>query len=366
MTSSSSSSSSSSLSVTSSQVHYAQFGRCQNIKTGKTRCALSPDDCEPAQNEDGEKWYNALRLKEKGIDEPPCLCEDTLLGACVFVGAPGQHIKYECAPNRKEDYCRPEEDEDNTIFIDPTYDFLPMDPARTNCFCDAFKSSSTAITENIDDDIKKKNLTDIIKDRTRYGACYVPNDSNDYEKKKFFCAYSSDYCTDDHIWIHPNDVPSFFGKEGEYCNCEKTHIGGCVGGFQDFHCGISELDCRTNLFVRPIPLKEEHNHACFLCKETFSVFREEDEIDNANYDEESSYYISIRNIRIGIAVSVIIATAFLIGVFTWRWRRKKHLQQQQSNEDDHNNTAGDAEQYATENTSDEIKLEALSDEKEIL
>ena len=139
------------------------------------------------------------------------------MGACTFVG--GQHMKYQCAPRPhiKDDYCRPEEKDDGTgafIVIDPTYDILATNPTGTNCFCDAFKSADTGVMAN--------NHT-----FTSYGACYIPND-NDNENQ-FFCAYSSEYCTNDHIWVHPNDVPTILGKDDGYCNCENTHIGGCVG-----------------------------------------------------------------------------------------------------------------------------------------
>jgi len=383
------------MSVSSSQVHYAQIGSCQNVVSGKTRCAISPDDCEPARNEDGEKWYSAIRMEEKvesgsaSGSAAACRCEETLIGACVFVG--GKQMTYECAPRTtrsvtsgsssstatsssdeeqdndvdnnndddNEDYCRQEEDDDGNI-LDPSYEFLPANSAGTNCFCDALHS--------IEDD----SVTGRSSSRTRYGACYIPpnknnnnNKNDDTEDNKFFCAYSSEYCTGDHVWIHPNDVPTIRGDNGgdgdgakdtgtvtNYCNCETTRIGGCVGGFHDFHCGISEADCWNTMFVPPIPLKVAHNHACLLCKETMTIHPEQDEIDTMEFQNEdttttttSSSNSSNSNsnsnssitkagaIGIGIGVLVLVTFMVLISMTCLYIRKKKNRQQKKTNKD---------------------------------
>jgi len=292
----------SSLSFDSTHVQYAQFGRCQNIKTGKTRCAISLEDCIPPNNPHGEKWYNVIRLKEKDIDAVPCVCDNTLIGACKYNG----EIKYECAPRsfgKEDDYCR----EMNNI--QPTYEFLPANPSGTNCFCDSQKS--------VEDDT--------IHTRTKYGACYIPGNNN-----AFFCAYSSDYCTSNHIWIHPNNVPDILG-DGKYCHCENTHIGGCVGGFQDFHCGVSSLDCRTNQFVLPLKLKEEHNHACFLCKQTASI-------DDAKVDELGRIRDNNTSHNANKTVTIsVIGTMLVLGLVTICFVFLKRKKRRQKPIDSHSN-----------------------------
>jgi len=392
------------MSVSSSQVHYAQIGSCQNVVSGKTRCAISPDDCEPARNEDGEKWYSAIRMEEKvksgsGSSAAACRCEDTLIGACVFVG--GKQMTYECAPRTTRsvnsvssssssstatsssdeeqdnddiddaDYCRPEEDDAGNI-LDPSYEFLPANAAGTNCFCDALHS--------IEDD----SVTGRSSSRTRYGACYIPPNKNnknddDTEDNKFFCAYSSEYCTGDHVWIHPNDVPTIRGDNGSeggakgtgttnYCHCETTRIGGCVGGFHDFHCGISDSDCWNTMFVPPIPLKVEHNHACLLCQQIMTIHPEQDEIDTMEFQHQdttttttasSNSSTSNSNIaKAGVGVLLLLVTLTALIAMTCIFiRKKKNRQQKSSNEDnddddDNDNDDDDNKKKNDENDTD--------------
>jgi len=292
-----------SLSVESNQKHYASFGRCQNVNTGETRCAMTPEDCEPARNDDGERWFNDLRLQQKGIDDGPCKCENTLMGACVSVG--GKRMNYECAPRTKtveNDYCQPKDNEDGDSII-PTYEILPTNTAGTNCYCDALQS--------IEDDSIRKSPSSL----TKYGACY--NGSVD----DFFCAYSSDYCTGDHTWVHPSDVPSI-RSDGGYCTCEQTHIGGCVGGMYSFHCALSSDDCHWNTFVLPIDLKVQHNHACMLCEKTITLDPQPDEIAAIDFDPSSAPGLSlVAGISIGAAVTVVALA--LCGIVRYRVRKDK-------------------------------------------
>lgn len=274
---------------------------------------MTPDDCEPSRNEGGERWFSALRLKQKGVEEAPCTCRNTLVGACVTVG--GKHMNYECAPrtsNVEEDYCHKTEGGK-----DPTYEILPTNEAGTNCYCD--------ILQSIEDD----SIRGSPSARTKYGACYDHNAGEDEKENRFFCAYSSDYCTGNHMWVHPNDVPTIRG-DGEYCTCESTHTGGCVGGMHPFHCALSEQDCNWNTFVPPIRLKTDHNHACFLCEETFTVNPKQDEIDALAYMGYSKL-TSAEAISIGVASSAI-ALVVLVGLGRSFVRRKNRTQQKQATE----------------------------------
>jgi len=145
-----------------------------------------------------------------------------------------------------------------------------------------------------------------------------------------FCAYSSDYCTSNHIWIHPNNVPDILG-DGKYCHCENTHIGGCVGGFQDFHCGVSSLDCRTNQFVLPLKLKEEHNHACFLCKQTASI-------DDAKVDELGRIRDNNTSHNANKTVTIsVIGTMLVLGLVTICFVFLKRKKRRQKPIDSHSN-----------------------------
>lgn len=302
------------MTITSSQKHYARFGRCQNIETGATRCAMSPDDCEPAINEEGEIWISNLRLAQKGINEAPCKCENTLMGACVSVG--GKHMTYECAPRTKsveEDYCRKPSDGK----IDPIYDILPANTAGTNCYCDALQSIE-------DDSIRKSSSS-----RTKYGACYNPSSVSD----NFFCAYSSEYCTGEHVWIHPEDVPSI-RDSGEHCTCESTHIGGCVGGMYSFHCALSEYDCQWNRFVLPFALKQEHNHACFLCEQTMKLNPNPDEIDMTAFKGTTGLSTGAA-ISVGVAVSVVGLVLLGAVRFLMVGKKSKAVTKQKHVEEDH-------------------------------
>ena len=291
-----------SLVVTSSQKHYARFGRCENVKTGATRCAMTKDDCEPARNEDGERWYNDLRLKQKGIDDGPCKCGNTLMGACVTFGA--KQMNFECAPrtiNVEEDYCVGDENGDGTS-TDPTYAILPTNSAGTNCYCDALQSIE-------DDRIHRSSSS-----RTKYGACHNQDDGS------FFCAYSSEYCEGNHRWVRPELVPDIRG-DGGYCTCEQTHIGGCIGGMESFHCALSEDDCYWNEFVMPIPLKAQHNHACMLCEQTVSLDPKPDEIETLEYSPSTTSLSFTAGISIGITVSVV--SIVLCGMVRFYVRKDK-------------------------------------------
>jgi len=269
---------------------------------------MTPEDCEPARNEDGERWFNALRLEQKGIEGAPCTCQNTLMGACVSVG--GKHMTYECSPRTKdveEDYCRKTESGD-----DPTYEILPTNSAGTNCYCDALQS--------IEDDSIRRSASS----RTKYGACYIPNGVGDEKENQFFCAYSSEYCTGDHVWVHPNDVPNIHG-EGEYCTCDATHIGGCVGGMYPFHCALSKEDCNWNTFNLPISMKTDHNHACFLCEKVFTVHPKQDEIDTVAYRGSPKLATTVA-VSVGIAVSVVALV--LLGMTRSFVRKTKGNQKQ--------------------------------------
>lgn len=292
-----------SLAVTSSQIHYARFGRCQNIETLETRCAMTRDDCEPIGNDGGERWFNNLRLKQKGIDDGPCKCENTLMGACVSVG--GKTMDYECAPRTEkveEEYCLPHDDKDGNQ-IDPTYQILPTNSAGTNCFCDALQS--------VEDDKIRHNPSSL----TKYGACY------DSFRDEFFCAYSSEYCDHNHVWVHPSEVPSI-REDGGHCTCEQTHVGGCVGGSESFHCALSSDDCHWSGFVLPIALKTQHNHACMLCEKTISLEPKADEII-----ETLEYAPTIRSLTltagISIGVTVTVVAIVLCGVIRFYVRKDK-------------------------------------------
>jgi len=277
----------SSLALQSTQKHYARFGRCQNIKTGETRCAMTASDCEPARNDDGEMWYNDLRLKQKGIDDGDCKCENTLMGACVSVG--GNHMSYECAPRttREDDYCQAHDDDQDGNSVLPTYEILPTNSAGTNCFCDALQS--------IEDDSIRHSPASL----TKYGACFDPF------RDEFFCAYSSESCSGDHVWVHPKDVPDI-RPDGGFCTCEQTHIGGCIGGMYPFHCALSEEDCHWNSFVPPIPLKMQHNHACMMCEKTITLDPKPDEINTIEYAPNAMFSLSFTaGISIGVGVSVV-------------------------------------------------------------
>jgi len=295
----------SSIATQSSQKHYAKFGRCQNIETGKTRCAMTPEDCESARNENGERWYNDAYTKQKGIDDGDCKCENTLMGACVSVV--GKNMNYECAPRTKtveEDYCLPQDDV-NGILLDPTYEILPTNTAGTNCFCDALQS--------IEDDTIRNSPSSLNK----YGACF------DASKDEFFCAYSGEYCQGDHVWIHPQDVPDI-RADGGFCTCEQTHIGGCVGGFHNFHCALSEEDCHWNSFVLPIDLKMEHNHSCLLCDRTVSLSIKPDEIvDSVEFDPSLAPRGLSFTAGISIGVAVTVIGLVLCGVMRYYARKDK-------------------------------------------
>lgn len=277
-----------------SQVHYYKPGRCQNIKTEETRCALTPDDCEPARNVDGEKWVNAIQMEVEGMEA--CNCETTMIRACM---SGGTSMTYNCAPGHEEDYCRANTNIPNELQF---YDFIPTNAAQTTCFCDGMRSQNDVLA----------------RIRTRYGACYVPASLQLNQKEQFFCAYSSDYCKGDHIWVHPDDVLEILGEEE--CHCENTRIGGCVGGFQDFHCAVTEFDCISNIFVPPIMLKSEYNHACLLCDETMTTQPKQDEINEVLFStEKTEIFTTVPTIAIIISVLVIILSALAI-MFTVCWK----------------------------------------------
>jgi len=272
------------------QIHFYKPGVCQNLETKKSRCAVSSDDCIPRSAKFGEKWMNSNAMEIANI--PSCTCEKTQVKAC-FTKIDGGHSKeFRCAP-RKDDYCDKGDD---------SYNFVPSNAANSVCFCDELRSM-------IDEPAKP----------TLYGACLDPTD-----KANFFCAFSPDYCEMGHVWVDPRVVKSLGGEE---CTCENTRVGGCVGGFQGFHCAISEDGCYSNTFIKPLSLKAEHNHACLLCNKRTRIYKE-DEIDHTPNRSQSS---GSNKKAVAIALCVTLVVLIALSMAYYLQGRKKKYGKEESN-----------------------------------
>uniref|UniRef100_A0A7S2WIY2 EGF-like domain-containing protein n=1 Tax=Eucampia antarctica TaxID=49252 RepID=A0A7S2WIY2_9STRA len=266
---------------TTTQSHFYKPGVCQDLETKRNRCSLTSDDCIPRSAKNGERWMNSAVMEQAGL--PSCSCEKTEIKACFKAINGGNSKEYRCAP-RKDDYC--DQGDDN-------YGFVPTNAVNSVCFCDDLRS-----------------MIDAPEKPTLYGACVDPADS-----KKFFCAFSPDYCELGHTWVDPLIVKILKGEN--YCTCENTRVGGCVGGFNGFHCAIAEDDCLSNNYINPLALKTKHNHACFLCNKRTRLYKK-DEIDNTSSQSNS-------NTTVIVALCTTIGAIGLVAivVYSQRVRQKK-------------------------------------------
>ena len=225
--------------VLSFSVSYAKTGTCENIRTDEQRCALQASDCEPShvegeKNVEGERWYSAYRMEQRGF--PQCSCGETTIGACLGVGdigVSGVMLDFRCAPHPESCHLR----EGETFGM---VNFSLKDNAQ--CTCSGLSDANDSGSQS----------------PTLYGACRHQKDA-----EKHFCAYSSSNCEEGYDWIDPSSVSEMIGFS---CTCENTRVGGCVGGFTEFICAVSQDDCDWDTYFPPATLKEKHGYDCRLCK----------------------------------------------------------------------------------------------------
>jgi len=251
----------------------ADTGACRNVVTGKQRCAMQASDCEPTHingdlNVQGEKWYSAYVLDQNGFDA--CTCADTAIGACMSCNGEDA-LEFSCAPT-ETGYC-------NTGQTQEFFGYNPYPLDEDYCGCASYGRSSSGIAEQT---------------QTRYGACQDLS-----SESKHFCAYSPAACEDNHVWVQPDLTKQVIGTD---CHCANVRIGGCVGGFSNFHCAVTEDDCTWDQYFAPYSLKEKHDHVCSLCESSPTV----DEIDEI--DQMSSF--SKKGLSIGEIVGIAIVPVF--------------------------------------------------------
>lgn len=292
-----------------SQVHYLKPGRCKNVETGETRCAMSPTDCELISNKNGERFYNSIRSEQEGF--PPCSCETTLIGACIKGGT---SMTYECAAHKEA--CIPSTDVSASL---QHYGFIPQNVAGTNCKCSGMFTDAALVS------------------RTKYGACYIPS-----TPEVNFCAYSSEYCDGAHEWLSPMEVMDVLGKE---CHCEHTRIGGCVGGFHSFHCAATSADCISNAYYTPIELKRDHNHECYLCNEKWSLDLNLDELsDRPSTSDSSSESDTSMIIGLSTTIAVLMLSIGLMFGMMMKFKTNRKVPKIESNDDVQMSVSTDSEQ----------------------
>lgn len=216
--------------------NFAETGACENVVTSKRRCAMQASDCEPTHidgnlNTQGEKWHSAYRLKQRGFDA--CTCEDTEIGACMSINDGEASLNFSCAPTQTG-YCNKGTQE--------SFGSLSQGINEGYCGCASYGRSSSGIAEQT---------------ATRYGACQDLS-----SKSKHFCAYSPAACEENHLWVQPELTKQVIGTD---CHCANVRIGGCIGGFENFHCAVTEDDCTWDDYFAPLSLKEKHGHTCNLC-----------------------------------------------------------------------------------------------------
>lgn len=301
------------------ETFYAETGTCEHITTGEQRCALLPSDCEPSHVDGeknvvgGERWYNAYRMKQRGVN--PCTCETTPVGAC-FVGGAGLDgsggiaaLEFRCAPHPES--CVSSRGETFGEFGD-----IPLEDGA-ECGC-----SVLGVLEewDADDDYDEDDAVELppAQSATLFGACY--NDENDH-----FCAFSPSDCKggdEGYSWMDPASVKDLLGYD---CTCADTHIGGCVGGFMGFACAVTSEDCSWDSYYPPRSLKKTHGYSCRLCKPIENRMIKADAIDALTLEKsvapgDASNAKTIAG-TIGGAIGVFAGIAItLISVFVCKKR----------------------------------------------
>jgi len=271
---------------------YAEMGVCENVETGIQRCAMQLSDCEPThfidgeKNEIGEKWYSAYRQKQRGF--APCDCMQTSMGVCTKSLEISDADKGESSSNNNEN--------------NELNDRIQCAPHAQACqrSVESFGFLSTSSINSCNCVFNENNP----EKRTKYGACQDVISSRN--NKDHFCAYSPEDCEgDNHVWIYPEDTLKILKME---CFCEEVRIGGCIGGFSNFHCAITEDDCNWDKFYSPISLKEEHGMSCRLCRPSTNDVSnlETDEIDGLKKKGLTAWEIS------GISILSVNSFAFLV------------------------------------------------------
>lgn len=206
----------------------AEIGVCEDVQSGRMRCAMQSSDCKPQQIDNGsvqgEKWYSAYMQKQRGQEF--CSCQDTSIGSC----------NSRCSPQQLG-YC----DHSSEIFHD-----------------------AMTVTHNVD--CKCNNAL--------YGACQDLSSSMNH-----FCALSPSDCEEDHhhFWIEPSKTKSVTGLD---CSCKQVRVGGCIGKIMGFTCALSKDDCPWDVYYPPYSLKKLHGHTCNLCVVDDSSGPDPDELDS--------------------------------------------------------------------------------------
>lgn len=262
--------------------NYGEMGVCENVLTGRQRCAMQSSDCEPSHIDGqltliGEKWYSAYQQKQRGFD--PCTCKMTSIGTCLGGLSPGS--------TSANDRCSP----------------------QSNGFCHAGESFLDARSTN-------DGNTSCKCDEISYGACQDRSSNRNH-----FCAFSPKDCEDGmHVWIAPRDVAMVTGL---VCTCENVRIGGCVGGFQGFNCAVTQDDCPWDQYFPPFSLKRVHGYTCNLCQGPQQQSTTKDELDELPQQE----LLPKRNLGMSTTGKALISVFFLISaisltsLFVYRRRR---------------------------------------------
>lgn len=238
----------------------AENGVCEDVQTGRMRCAMQSSDCKPQQIDNGtvkgEKWYSAYIQKQRGLEF--CSCQDTSIGSC----------NSRCAPQQLG-YC---------------------DHAANEIFHDA-----TTLTHN--DDCKCNTAT--------YGACQDLSSSMNH-----FCALSPSDCEEDHhhFWVEPSKTKSVTGLD---CSCKQVRVGGCIGKIMGFTCALSKDDCPWDVYYPPYSLKRLHGHTCNLCvvEGDDTSVPELDELDSLGQND-----VKLTKNRLSGTAKIFIALTIILGI----------------------------------------------------
>lgn len=244
----------------------ADIGVCEDVRTGRMRCAMQSSDCKPQEIDDmglkGEKWFSAYTQKQRGQDF--CSCNETSVGSC----------NSRCSPHQYG-YC-----DANEMFHDAT-----LFTHNSGCKCNT----------------------------VTYGACQDLTSSMDH-----FCALSPHDCEGDHhhFWVEPGKAKAITGLD---CRCEQVRVGGCVGKNMGFTCALSKDDCPWDVFYPPYSLKRLHGRTCNLCDSADHSLLQPDELDTIQQDPKRGLS---RGNKVAIAFTVIFGiVGFSVGLFLWRRKR---------------------------------------------
>ena len=193
----------------------AEFGGCYDASSNSVTCAFNSSHCSA-----GTTWLTPSSFAGYGADA--CWCDDTPIGACYTYAS--THV---ATCHMHESQCPAQ-----TSWISAGYEYSD----GSGCTCASNRNSGM----------------------TQFGMCY------DMTTHAGTCSVSKSDCTDDEMWLEPQEALNSYGAN---CNCVDvetgacykmtTHTATCVVDSDSCDTGETWIDART--------MRDTYGTSCTLC-----------------------------------------------------------------------------------------------------